>query len=526
MLDLHLHLDGSLSVKTVRNLAKLNETNIPESDFELLKMMQISPDCKDLNEYLEKFDFSCSLLQTKEALYEAAYGLCSELKEQGLIYAEIRFAPQKHTEKGITQKEAVEAVLRGISESGFFAGLILCCMRGNDNHEQNIETVRIAKEFENKGVCALDLAGAEALFATENFADFFALAKELSVPCTIHAGEADGAKSVFDALSFGAKRIGHGVRSIEDEELINELVSRKIPLEVCVKSNIDTSVFEKTSDHPIKKLMDKGVIVTVNTDNTTVSATSLRNEYKSIIEAFSLTDEEIKTLMLNSAEAAFNSDENKVILKEKIEKGFRDFIGGLNMNVIKHYDMLIDEDNDPFRDPPELQKYMDKWDGQIFFDALNLDSKKTVLEIGIGTGRIAAKVAPCCLKLTGIDISKKAIERAKENLGNHDNITFICADFTKHAFDEKFDIIYSSLTMMHFEDKKKVISKVDKLLNKGGRFCLSIDKDQSEFIDMQTRKLKIYPDTTENIVSIISETDMTVENILETEFAFIIVSHK
>ena len=103
MLDLHLHLDGSLSVKTVRKLAKMNGMDIPESDFELLKMMQISPDCKDLNEYLEKFDFSCSLLQTKEALYEAAYGLCSELKEQGLIYAEIRFAPQKHTEKGITQ---------------------------------------------------------------------------------------------------------------------------------------------------------------------------------------------------------------------------------------------------------------------------------------------------------------------------------------------------------------------------------------------------------------------------------------
>jgi len=326
MIDLHLHLDGSLSVKTVRKLAKMNGTDIPESDSELIKMIQISSDCKDLNEYLEKFDFACSLLQTPQALCEAAYSLCTELKEQGLIYAEIRFAPQKHTEKGMTQKESVEAVLDGIGKSGFSAGIILCCMRGNDNREQNIETIRIAKEFENKGVCAVDLAGAEALFATENFEDVFALAKELSIPCTIHAGEADGPKSIKKAIGFGVKRIGHGVRAAEDEELLKELAIKRIPLEVCVKSNIDTSVFDKTADHSIKKLIDSGVIVTVNTDNTTVSATSLKDEFKNIIAAFSLTDEEVKKLMLNSADAAFTTNENKEMLKSKIEIGFKEFV--------------------------------------------------------------------------------------------------------------------------------------------------------------------------------------------------------
>jgi len=196
------------------------------------------------------------------------------------------------------------------------------------------------------------------------------------------------------------------------------------------------------------------------------------------------------------------------------------------MNVITHYDMLIDENNDSFRDPPEIQEYMNKWDGQLFLDALKLDKKKNVLEIGIGTGRIARKVAPYCLKLTGIDISPKTVERAQENLKDFSNISFVCDDFNRYVFEETFDVIYSSLTMMHFEDKKQVISKVDRLLNKEGIFCLSIDKDQSEYIDMQTRKIMVYPDTPNNIISLISESDMTVKNIFETEFAYIIVSNK
>ena len=196
------------------------------------------------------------------------------------------------------------------------------------------------------------------------------------------------------------------------------------------------------------------------------------------------------------------------------------------MDVITHYDMLIDENNDPFRDPPVLQAYMDQWDGQIFLDTLKLDESKSVLEIGIGTGRIAAKVAPRCLKLTGIDISPKTIDRAKENLKDYSNISFVCNDFTQYPFAETFDIIYSSLTMMHFEDKRQVISKVDTLLCDGGLFCLSIDKNQSEYIDMGTRKVRVYPDTPDEIVSLIGESNMTLESVLETENAYILVSRK
>ena len=196
------------------------------------------------------------------------------------------------------------------------------------------------------------------------------------------------------------------------------------------------------------------------------------------------------------------------------------------MDVKTHYDMLIDENNDPFRDLPELQEYMNTWDGEPFLEALELSKDKSVLEIGIGTGRIAVKVAPCCFKLTGIDISPKTIERAKDNLKECGNISFVCSDFNSHEFDETFDVIYSSLTMMHFENKGAVINKVDKLLNDNGIFCLSIDKNQSEYIDMGTRKIKVYPDNLDNIISIIEETAMSVVKVIETDNAYIIVSRK
>ena len=196
------------------------------------------------------------------------------------------------------------------------------------------------------------------------------------------------------------------------------------------------------------------------------------------------------------------------------------------MNVITHYDLLIDENNDPFRDPPELQEYMNGWDGEKFVEALELTKNKNVLEIGIGTGRLAVRVAPHCRKLTGIDISPKAVERAKENLKDYKNISFICDDFNVHEFCETFDIIYSSLTMMHFKQKAQVIAKIDTLLNDNGIFCVSIDKNVSEYIDMGTRKIKVYPDTADGITSLVEATTMSVAKVIETEKAYIIVSKK
>ena len=320
LIDLHLHLDGSLSVKSVKELAALQNIEIPENEEELLKLLRINDDCKDLTEYLEKFAFPGMLLQTREAVALSVYNLQEELKEQGLIHAEIRFAPQLHTKKGLSQREVIEAAIEGLNRSDFSAGLILCCMRGNDNHEENLETVRLAKDYLGKGVVSVDIAGAEALFPTENFGDLFALAKELEIPYTIHAGEADGPKSVWKALEFGTKRLGHGVRSLEDPALIEKIVSEGITLELCPTSNIHTCMFPSIGEYPLRKLMEAGVKVTINTDNMTVSNINLAKEFGKLIAAFDLTDEEIKGFARNSVNACFADEETKKVLLKKIDE--------------------------------------------------------------------------------------------------------------------------------------------------------------------------------------------------------------
>ena len=319
LIDLHLHLDGSLSVKTVKELAALQNIEIPEDEAELLKLLRINDDCKDLTEYLEKFAFPGKLLQTKEAIAISVYNLQEELKEQGLIHAEIRFAPQLHTLQGLSQREVIEAAIDGLNRSDFSAELILCCMRGNDNHEANLETVKLAKDYIGKGACCIDIAGAEALFPTENFEDLFALARELEIPYTIHAGEADGPKSVYKALEYGTKRLGHGVRSLEDPALIEKIVAEGITLELCPTSNLHTCMFPTMEEYPLRKLMEAGVKVTINTDNMTVSNITLAKEFGKLIAAFNLTDEEIKGFAKNSVNACFASEETKKVLLEKIE---------------------------------------------------------------------------------------------------------------------------------------------------------------------------------------------------------------
>lgn len=195
-------------------------------------------------------------------------------------------------------------------------------------------------------------------------------------------------------------------------------------------------------------------------------------------------------------------------------------------SVTHYYDLLIDENNDPVHDPKPLRDYMDKWDGQAFIDSMELDNNKSVLEIGVGTGRLAVRVAPLCGEFYGVDISSKTIERAKENLAEFENVRLTCADFLSYKFDRKFDVIYSSLTFMHIEEKQTAINKVAALLKDDGKFVLSIDKNQSEYIDTGTRKIKIYPDTKEKTVEYIKAAGLTILNQYDTEFATIFVVQK
>ncbi len=301
-IDLHVHLDGSLSFDMARELANIQGMEI-KSEKELKKLMVAPKDCRDLNDYLTKFDYPLKLLQTEKAITYSVYELLKIQKLQGLVYSEIRFAPQLHTRKSLSQEQIVAAALRGTQ--GFSCGLILCCMRGANNQTMNLETLEAAEKYMGKGVVALDLAGAEALFPTENFEELFRKAGKKGIPFTIHAGEAAGPESIWKALEFGASRIGHGVRCLEDKVLVQRLAQDQIPLELCPTSNMNTKVFDNITRYPIMRFLDEGIKVTINTDNMTVSNTTLRKEFQLVSDTFRLNKTEIERLMKNAAESIF-----------------------------------------------------------------------------------------------------------------------------------------------------------------------------------------------------------------------------
>lgn len=327
-IDLHVHLDGSVPFFLARKLAA-SQGGVQRTDRELEALMVAPKNCQDLNDYLTKFEYPLTLLQTEEGIAQSVCELLNVQASQGIIYSEIRFAPQLHIREGLSQKQVVAAALSGrelyrqmAGEQAISSNLILCCMRGDNNEDLNMETVETAGNFLGKGVAALDLAGAEALFPTNLFKNIFKAAKQKKIPFTIHAGEARGAESIWEALDFGAFRIGHGIRCLEDRELTAYLAKKQIPLELCPTSNLNTRIFSDIRDYPLLKLLDAGVCVTVNTDNMTVSNTTVQEEFRRLEAVFHLGEEPVKRLLLNAANAAFVSEEERKRLREKIIKSF------------------------------------------------------------------------------------------------------------------------------------------------------------------------------------------------------------
>ncbi len=305
--ELHLHLDGSVKTSTANELLNKDVTS----------KMKVDKDVTDLNNYLEKFAIPVSLMQTKENLIKISKELAEDLKKENVIYAEIRFAPLKHIEQGLTQEEVIDSVLEGLHKVDIKTNLILCAMRG-DSNENNKIVVDLTKKYLNKGVCALDLAGAEALFKTKEYKELFEYAKSLSVPFTIHAGEADGIESIEDAMSFGTKRLGHGVRIEESKETLQKIIDNNITLEVCPTSNINTKVFPSYNEHNIKRLYDLGVKVTINTDNRTVSNITITEEYIRLKDTFHFTIKDFHHMNLNAINAAFITEKEKTSLRNII----------------------------------------------------------------------------------------------------------------------------------------------------------------------------------------------------------------
>lgn len=318
-IELHVHLDGSLNPKIVSDALSVSESMVKEK-------MIVDKNNQDLNTYLDKFKVPLKMLQTKEFLIKAMEDLIKDLKRENVLYAEVRFAPMLHTEKGLSMDEVVETLLSVIKkEAKITCNLILCMMR-NASEEKNKATIDLAAKYLGSGVCAIDLAGAEGLYPTKNYEELFRYAKTKKVPFTIHAGEADGETSILAALDFGTKRLGHGIHSIKSKTCLERIKKEKVTLEVCPTSNIQTRAVTHIEDHPIYALYQDKVKVTVNTDNRTVSNTSLTKEYEMLMQTFPFTLQDLKIMNYHAIDASFLTEEEKEKLKEKYDKEFTKFL--------------------------------------------------------------------------------------------------------------------------------------------------------------------------------------------------------
>ena len=195
-------------------------------------------------------------------------------------------------------------------------------------------------------------------------------------------------------------------------------------------------------------------------------------------------------------------------------------------DVVRHYDLLVEDGNDPVLDPPELAAYMDGWDGACFMDALGLDGTKDVLEIGVGTGRLALRTAPRCRRFTGIDISPKSIARAGMHLADLPQVSLLCADFMHWQTAQCFDVVYSSLTFLHLKDKRGAAKRVAALLKPGGRAVISLDKSREPVLEYGTRSLSVYPDDPAELSIYLTAAGLTVLPVQGTDFAYILTATK
>ena len=301
--ELHLHLDGSILLDTAKRLSKLD--NVEDQ--------MIGANAENLKEYLTKFDLPISLMQTKENLKEVSKDLVNKLEKDNVIYAEIRFCPLFHVKEGLNLDEVIESILEGLKNDKVKTNLILCMMRGFP-FEENVKVIDLAYKYLNKGVVAVDLAGDENGYKLKEHLDLFEIAKEKKIPFTIHSGEVDSI-DVIDAINIGTKRIGHGIKSTNEQlELIKE---KDILLEVCPTSNIDTKAFNNYNEHNIYDLYKEGVNISINTDNMTVSNIDLNKEYKKLLDNFNFTIEDLININKNAIKYAFISEEEKKELLNK-----------------------------------------------------------------------------------------------------------------------------------------------------------------------------------------------------------------
>ena len=322
--ELHCHLDGSVRPATLIELGREYGHPMPRGDAESLRDFMRVSDAHNLEEYLARFDITLSVMQTADAVDRIAYELGEDAALDGVRYIEVRFAPVLNTRGGLSMGDALEASLRGLARAerdhGIIARVIVCALR-TMGPDVSLELARLAVAYRQRGVVAFDLAGAERNHPASLHAPAFAWARQHDLACTCHAGEGDDAQSIRQAVHVcGAHRLGHATRLIEDESLAEYINDRRIPLEICLTSNVQTRVAESYATHPFRQYFDRGMHVVLNTDNRLMSDTTLTDEYQAASAHLDFSFAELCEVARNGFAAGFLPWEDRVQLLEEVDR--------------------------------------------------------------------------------------------------------------------------------------------------------------------------------------------------------------
>ena len=302
-IELHLHLDGSVRINTACEILGI--------DYDTCYKAMTGKNLKSLDEYLTRFDYPIKVMQTYDNIKRVSYELAEDLIKDEVVYAEVRFAPIFHTSI-LSIDEVCKAVLDGFSmaKDKIKINLILCMMR-HLNFNDNKKIIDLYLKHIDKRIVAIDLAGSEQLFPNELFTDLFEIIKKENIPFTIHSGEVNLVNNIKIALDNNFKRIGHGINIVKDNNLIEIAKKKNVLLEVCPTSNIDTFNVDSYNNHPIKKLYDMGLNISINTDNRTVSNITLNEEYSLLKRYFKFSDNDFKNININAMKHSFASNYTK-----------------------------------------------------------------------------------------------------------------------------------------------------------------------------------------------------------------------
>ena len=321
--DLHCHLDGSLRLDTILDLARQQQVKLPTTDrAELFRMIYAGDVCNSLEDYLKAFDITLSVMQTEEALERTAYELAADAWKENVRYIEVRYSPLLHLRNGLRITTVVEAVLRGLRmakrELGIRYGVILCGIRSM-TPETSIRIAELCVAFKNRGVVGFDLAGAEMNNPAKHHRQAFQLVIDNNINCTAHAGEAFGPDSIAQAIhKCGAHRIGHGTRLVENGDLLNYINDHRIPLEVCPSSNLQTKAAQSWETHPVDFFVDYGLRVTINTDNRLITDTTVSKELWLCHKHYGWSLETLKDIIVAGFKSAFMPYREKADLLAEI----------------------------------------------------------------------------------------------------------------------------------------------------------------------------------------------------------------